>query len=868
MRLVVIALIPLLAVGLFAGAAINRRWEDARSSAEVTDRLTTIGLLMQLQLHLDEELLPSQASVQASTFGVTVAEVGALLGFDVGKGIIVARDAVDITLDRIAEDGVVDLSESVRQIAQMRVGIDDGSIAATDIRRAINSIGGAIATLAKVQVAEVQSVARQLDNDRVERAIHDLLLVHELVNTSNRQLPMLFDAMLGSLAGGSPTSALELARVTGWYRVTADRFDSELQGTPAVAWQALRSNPSNARFENAIDDLLADGASSVGPANVSELAGLVSSGFARSLAHFNVFEAASVDSVAAADAASQTATDELRNYTMFVAAVMVATVLLLVLVARSISRPLRRLVHVAERVDAGSIAGVTMPRSRGPREVRVVSDAFADLLGGLKVVDEQTNALAAGDLDAPILRVNRPGRLAANLRESVRLLSTSIAERDRLYAQLRHEATHDSVTGLPNRSALLDNISGALERYRGRVASLGLLVIQLDGLRRANDVHGHEIGDAVLAEAGRRLAGAAGGFAEVARLGDDEFIAVGEDESLDELVELGERVVRAFAAPVEVSGRVVYLSACVGIARAVDASTTRAELMRGASIAASNARTLGRTRVEVFNDDLRGVLARSAELERALAAALAADELRFELQPVWDLSQHRATGFEALARWTRPDGTVVAPIDFVAAAELSDLVIDLDNFVMMSAARAVAEWNRAHGCDFTIAVNISGRHLLTHRVIDDVRNTLELTGLEPDRLVVEITETVVLTDLEIATAHLAELRDLGVRIAIDDFGSGYTSLVHLRTLPADILKIDRAFVSDLDSVEGRSLMKVLVEAAHTLDLGIVAEGVETLQQLQELERLQCDEVQGYYLGRPMPVGEVEALFIAGLPAVD
>ena len=858
----------MLAVGLFAGAAIDRRYEDARSSAEVTDRLTTIGLLMQLQLHLDEELLPSQASVQAATFGVTVDEVGDLLGFDVAEGIIVSRDAVDLILDRIAADGVVDLGEPAAQIARMRVGIDEGSIAVTDIRRAISSIGGTIDSLAKEQVVEVESIARRLDNDRVEAAIHDLVLVHQLVNTSNRQLPMLFDAMLGGLAGGSPTSALDLARVTGWYRVTADQFDVDLQGTPAVAWQALRANPSNARFENAINVLLADGASSAGAANVSQLAGLVSSGFARSLAHFNVFEAASVDAVAAAEAASGQATDDLRNYTLFVAAVIAATVLLLVLVARSISRPLRRLVHVAERVDAGSIEGVTMPPTRGPREVRVVSDAFADLLGGLKVVDEQTNALAAGDLDAAILGVHRPGRLAANLRESVRLLSTSIAERDRLYAQLRHEATHDSVTGLPNRSALLDNISGALERYRGRVASLGLLVIQLDGLRRANDVHGHEIGDAVLAEAGRRLTAAASGFAEVARLGDDEFIAVGEDETLDELVEFGERVVHAFSAPVEVSGRVVYLSACVGIARAVDTSTTRAELMRGASIAANQARLLGRTRVEVFNDDLRGVLARSAELERALAAALASGELRFDLQPVWDLGQHRATGFEALARWTRADGTVVSPVDFIAAAELSDLVIDLDNFVMMSAARTIAEWNRTHGCDFSIAVNISGRHLLTRRVIDDVRNTLELTGLEPHRLIVEITETVVLTDLEIATAHLADLRDLGVRIAIDDFGTGYTSLVHLRTLPADILKIDRAFVCDLDSVEGRSLMKVLVEAAHTLELGIVAEGVETLQQLQELERLRCDEVQGFYLGRPMPVGDVEALFIAGLPAVD
>jgi EAL domain-containing protein (putative c-di-GMP-specific phosphodiesterase class I) len=367
---------------------------------------------------------------------------------------------------------------------------------------------------------------------------------------------------------------------------------------------------------------------------------------------------------------------------------------------------------------------------------------------------------------------------------------------------------------------------------------------------------------AVLVEVGRRLSLAADGYADVARLGDDEFIVVVEDETLAELIGLGDRIVAAFVMPVAVAGRIVSLSASVGIAYAADASTTRAELMGGAAIAARRARVVGGSRVEVFNDDLRGALARSAELERLLAAGLAAGEVTFELQPVWDLSEHRVSGFEALARWTLADGSKVSPAEFIAAAELSDLVIDLDNFVMNNAARTVATWNSTHGTSFSLAVNISGRHLLSRRIVDDVREVLRQTEIKPAHLVIEITETVLLGDLDVATTHLRELRQLGVRIAIDDFGSGYTSLVHLRTLPADVLKIDRAFIAELDTAEGQSLMKLMIEAAHTLELGVVAEGVETASQLQQLELLRCDEVQGFHLGRPMSVTDAETLFVA------
>ena len=860
-----IALIPLIVAGTYANRAIQDRMADERAATEVMHRLDTIGMLMQLRLHFDEEILPSQASLQGAAFGVSADDIGQLLGFDIAESIVTARTSVDNMIGRIEAVDVVDLTRAQALLAEMRTGIDNATLTPTELRETVSRINAEVNALADSEVAMLDN---GLHDAGVESATEQLTAVYQLVDASNRQMPMLFDVLLGGLAGGSGTSLIDLAEVTGWYRVTAERFDAELTGAPEATWRTLRSNPSSARFDRAVDGLLSGGSETIAPTDLTQLAGLVSSGFARSLAHFNVFEAASADASAAARLASEEATNELERYTLGVVLMVVATVGLLALVTRSIRRPLRRLARVAERVNTGNLAGVKVPPPRGPREVRVVGAAFADLVDGLKIVAQQTDALAAGDLDAPALAVHMPGQLGTSLRESVRTLSTSMSERDRLYAQLRHEATHDSVTGLPNRSALLDNISGALERYRGRVASLGLLVIQLDGLRRANDVHGHDVGDAVLGEAGRRLTAAAAGYAEVARLGDDEFIVVAEDETLSELTDLGERIVAAFASPVEVSGRVLYVTACVGIARAVDASTTRAELMRGASIAARRARTLGQRRVEVFNDDLRGVLARSAELERELATALSAGELTFELQPVWDLTEHRASGFEALARWTRPDGTKVSPADFIAAAELSDLVIELDNFVMMSAAKTIAGWNAVHDTEFSIAVNVSGRHLLTRRVIDDVRHALEVTGLRPDLLVIEITETVVLTDLEIATGHLAELRGLGVRIAIDDFGSGYTSLVHLRTLPADILKIDRAFINELDTVEGRSLMKLLIEAAHTLDLGVVAEGVETLQQLQRLEQLHCDEVQGYYLGRPMPVAEADSLFVSSLPSID
>jgi predicted signal transduction protein with EAL and GGDEF domain len=323
------------------------------------------------------------------------------------------------------------------------------------------------------------------------------------------------------------------------------------------------------------------------------------------------------------------------------------------------------------------------------------------------------------------------------------------------------------------------------------------------------------------------------------------------------VVRLAERLIRAASKPIAIGAGVTRVGASIGIAITEDGEQHADDVLRAADVAAYRAKAAGRGRIELFDDGLRAEIERRAELEDALQRALAGDELELHFQPVVDPRSADVTSVEALLRWTRPGIGPIPPAEFIPVAEGGDLIIEVDRWVLRRACEHLVAWRGDDVLgDLSVAVNISGRHLLSLTVVDDVRRALESTGADPARLTVEITETVLLTEMPLVVEHLRQIRALGVRVAIDDFGTGFTSLAHLRALPVDVLKIDRSLVVAAGDAPDVHVLSLLVGTAHALGMRLVAEGVETEEQLANMRMLGCDHVQGFVFSRPTPAAEL------------
>ena len=418
--------------------------------------------------------------------------------------------------------------------------------------------------------------------------------------------------------------------------------------------------------------------------------------------------------------------------------------------------------------------------------------------------------------------------------------------REEAQAELAHQAAHDPLTGLPNRSAGLALIDEALAQARLRGTGAGLLFVDLDDFKKVNDTLGHGAGDAVLCEVAALMRAAVRRGDVVARLGGDEFVvllrSVGDEATA---VEVAHRIVGELSRPVVIgNGYRVRVGASIGVAVGNQAGTDADTLLREADTALYRAKASGRSRVEVFDRTVRAEFRRRDALERALSLAIERNELVLHFQPIVSVADGDVRGYEALVRWPRPDGTLVPPLDFVPVAEYSDLICDLDAWVMARAAEQLARWNTVRGsADLIVSVNVSGRHIGRDRFVDDVLAALATSGVGPNQLLLEITETAI-TDNVGAEQNLNTIRGFGVLVGIDDFGTGHASIARLQQLPVDLLKIDRDYVAGQLPASSQ-LLSLMVQAGHAFGLRVVAEGVETAAQLKALRSLNCDLAQGH-----------------------
>ena len=429
-----------------------------------------------------------------------------------------------------------------------------------------------------------------------------------------------------------------------------------------------------------------------------------------------------------------------------------------------------------------------------------------------------------------------------------------ITSRKQLERELEHRALHDDLTGLANRALLSDRLEHALASAERSGRQVGVAFLDVDGFKNVNDALGHAAGDRLLVELSRRLVRAVRPEDTVARFGGDEFVVLCTDVTVANMEVLADRVSTAMAQRFAVGTDEVSMHVSVGITVS-DGSSTGQSLLSEADAAMFRAKDLGRDRVAVFDDTMRVRAAAFLEGEQALRMAIANRDLVAHYQPIVDLSDGRPLGVEALARWHHPTGTLISPAQFIPLAESSGLILRLGELMLFESTAAIAAWNSLSPRDeeLWVSVNLSARQLAETELVDTVRRALEASDLSPDKLHLEVTETVLMEDSGGSIERLHEIHDLGVHVAIDDFGTGYSSLSYLKQFPVDTLKIDRSFIDRVDAdPDDRSIVEAVIGLSRAMGLTCLAEGVETEGQLDVLRELGCQLGQGYLWSPALP----------------
>lgn len=858
--LLMLALVPLAGATRFAMHELNEV-SESRSQAETISASTQeLVQLTELRARVLDERSWASAEIGIQAIGIDQALVESMAGIDIALQRAAAATAVDASLLELG------WSEVQASLAEVRsspnpdpdtIGADYEEIAtaiksrADQVLHGLLTIGGDISNgsdlVARLRVLESAAVARQA-------------------------LTLDVTSFVGAQLAGTSTSFQELQKLARQEAIHRSAMASLTRDTgphteAIIALNALETSDDVISFRAAIASILAE-PPAVTEGDSDDVAGILArldfinvtfqaaAGSIR--AHVALLAAASSDVEGASQAVDDAAGAASRLALLRIGVLMAGSLLFVVILARSIGRPLSRLANSAQHLRDGD--DVSMLRPSGPREVRQAMQAMNEAAGHFELVERQAHALALGELDNPALTERFAGSIGHSLQDAVQVLTSSVNQSAELRQQLQYEATNDSLTQIANRRASLAQLQRALARTRRTGATLAILFLDLDEFKEVNDMYGHPAGDRVLCTVSERMVEAIREGDIVGRLGGDEFLIIAERvQGAAEAVELAERIACRVAEPMVVGPVTIRVTASVGIALADDTrDLTPDELLRDADLALYSVKGTARSRIRLCDEALREDLIRRSAIEEALGDALVNDELTLYYQPIVDACTARLLSVEALIRWERPGFGLTPPDAFIPIAEQTDLINVIDNWVLRKVVAQLDEWAEDDVlANVPIALNVSGRHLLSDSFVADMIEPVHAGGVDPSRIVLEVTESALLRDLDSAAKKLQLLRDEGITIAIDDFGTGYTSLGHLRTLPVDVLKIDRTFTADETAT---SLVKLIVDAGHILGARVVAEGIETHEQARHLTELGCDELQGYLYGHAVPPAEIEGRF--------
>lgn len=422
-------------------------------------------------------------------------------------------------------------------------------------------------------------------------------------------------------------------------------------------------------------------------------------------------------------------------------------------------------------------------------------------------------------------------------------------------------ATNDALTGLPNRMLFMDRLEQSLVRAQRHGTLVGVMFIDLDRFKRVNDTLGHAGGDQLIREVAKRLRAMARGEDIVARLGGDEFVVVISDVAeIKPILQVVEKMLAVMAAPYHVAGREIFCSCSIGISVYPNDSALSADLLKHADTAMYHAKQSGRNRFQLYDTAMNAMAEERLQLETDLHYALERSEFVFHYQPQLNLASGRIHGVEALIRWQHPDKGLLAPKAFLGILEETGQIVSVGRALLCTACRQTASWHAAGFTGLNVAVNLSGKEFWHDTLVANVRDALTQSGLSPQSLQLELTESIFMQDVDAALDRIRSLKALGIAVSVDDFGTGYSSLAHLKRFPLDVLKIDRYFVKDIHLAPvNEALVSSILALSKGLDLGTVAEGVESRDQLESLRKLGCQVVQGHYISHAVPAEQVITL---------
>lgn len=419
--------------------------------------------------------------------------------------------------------------------------------------------------------------------------------------------------------------------------------------------------------------------------------------------------------------------------------------------------------------------------------------------------------------------------------------------------RILHQANFDALTELPNRALFLDRLGQSLLAMARGNQKLGLMFIDLDGFKLVNDTLGHDMGDELLREAAVRISSSTRDGDTVARLGGDEFTVImpNLNDAKDAPV-VAQRILDALSRPFELDGTEAFVSGSIGITIFPDDADDANNLLKNADAAMYRAKDMGKANFQFFTADLNSQVAERLKIKNGLVMALERGEFKLFYQPKMTLSTGKVDSVEALMRWDNPELGMVSPVQFIPVLEETGMVVEVGEWAIREACLQRQKWIDQGLNPIRIAVNLSARQLREMSFVSVLQRLLKETGVGPDGIEIEITESMIMSDKDTAISALTELHELGIRVAMDDFGTGYSSLSYLRQFPIDTIKIDRSFVSDISTnQEDAEIIRTIITMGHTLNKKIVAEGVETAEQLEILRDYECDQIQGYFISRPV-----------------
>ncbi len=499
------------------------------------------------------------------------------------------------------------------------------------------------------------------------------------------------------------------------------------------------------------------------------------------------------------------------------------------------------------------------PKDNNPNAIRAVSELFADIplviCGTSDDEDAAVQTLTFGAQDYVVMETADANTLIRSIRFAI--------ERKRMERQLQSLVHYDSLTRLPNRQLLLDRLTQAIAQATRQESLVGLLLLDLDRFKLVNDTLGHEFGDKLLADVALRVNDCIRDSDTLARLGGDEFVVVLNGIiGAQDAAKVARKIIDRLSKPVVIEGHEVFVTTSIGISLFPNDGMDKNALITNADLAMYRAKEEGRNHFQFYTYGMNASTVEQLSLENDLRRAIERDELLLHYQPQIRLPDRRVIGVEALVRWQHPELGLVPPARFIPIAEETGLIVPIGQWVLQTACAQAKEWLDSGMPPVVVSVNMSSRQFHQEDMLRTVTDALEESGLSADLLSLEITESSLMKNPEDAVVTLCLLHNMGIGIAIDDFGTGYSSLGHLKRFPLQALKIDRSFISDVtENPEDAAIVRAILAMAHSLNLKVVAEGVELEKQLEFLEDAGCDEIQGFLISKPVPAADFAAKFL-------